>query len=80
MRYLVSLGLFFGLVGFANSGLAKTVPDSRLRVVIIRHGEKVATRIRPRFARARVDSAQAAELSAPENCWDVASDPVLSIN
>ena len=40
MRYLVSLGLFFGLVGIADSGLAKTVPDSRLRVVIIRHGEK----------------------------------------
>ena len=40
----------------------------------------VATRIRPRFARARVESAQAAELCAPENCWHVASDPVLSIN
>ena len=42
MRHLVSLGLLFGFVGTAISfsGLAKTVTDSHLRVVIIRHGEK----------------------------------------
>lgn len=33
-----------------------------------------------KFMELCVESAQAAELSAPENCWDVASDPVLSIN
>jgi len=42
MRYLVSLGLLFGFIGTAISfsGLAKAAPDSLLRVVIIRHGEK----------------------------------------
>ncbi len=42
MRYLVSLGLLFGFIGTAISfsGLAKATPDSHLRVVIIRHGEK----------------------------------------
>lgn len=42
MRHLVSLCLLFGFVGVASSatGVVNTVPDSRLRVVIIRHGEK----------------------------------------
>lgn len=42
MNYLVSLGLLVGFLGTAISfsGPAKAAPDSHLRVVIIRHGEK----------------------------------------
>lgn len=42
MRYVVLSGLLFGFAGaaFAISGSIETVPDSTLRVVIIRHAEK----------------------------------------